>query len=432
MGRKRKSDEFRQAEYRQKKQVEILQQRCPIWFQAGWTIDPENWNYLWYARENRTVKLLLASSLHILFALLHTWNYADRTQHSSPFYALLWFKNLNLDADHQIRLKNYVQRLSKSHLTDNNAIRQQNDWWREEVYSKGEKMQYELVKKYIHTGKWTTPRGENDDKWSNWTDWKGLLASECQGVKMKKLYAHLWPIFVKASRMNEEELAIEAHASLFFKYMSISLCFKSPMYMTQESRAAPSRSEPSVNEPITISTLTDGTLTFLSIEHNTCLNAIKTANWIDDLPKELEEDLATVFDLCSKHLLTNSSMPQDLMKHAECPSSPVLWAAIANECLRTMEYRKLLPEWFQKPEHRALLSPAGATPASYFDPGNKNLEILWFVLRVYRFVQLNLREAICSPALTPYGSATNRSGKGITNKRGNMLEAILTYCYQQD
>jgi hypothetical protein len=123
-------------------------------------------------------------------------------------------------------------------------------------------------------------------------------------------------------------------------------------------------------------------------------------------------------------------MPQDLMKHPECPSSPVLWTAIASECLKTLEHRGLLPDWFHTPEHRALLSPAGETPTSYFDPGNKNLEILWFVLRVYRFVQLNLREAMCSPALTPYGSATNRSGKGITNKRGNMLEAILTYCYQ--
>ena len=220
MGRKRKSDEWRKAEYEQKKQVELLRQRCPIWFHAGCSINPKNWNYLWYAREDRAVKLLLASSLNILFALLHTWNYDERKQHSSPFYALLWFTNLNLDAAHQIRLKNYVNRLSNTQLRDADAMRQQNDWWKEEVYRKGAKLQYELVKKYVRAGKWTTPRGENDDKWNHWTDWKGLLASECHGVKMKKLYADLWPIFVKASRMSEEELAVEAHPYVFFFFVN--------------------------------------------------------------------------------------------------------------------------------------------------------------------------------------------------------------------
>ncbi len=89
-------------------------------------------------------------------------------------------------------------------------MRQQNDWWIEEVYHKGESLQCELVKKYIHTGQWSMPRNENDDKWTHWGDWKNLLASECHGVKMKRLYAHLWPIFVKACKMNEEELAVEA------------------------------------------------------------------------------------------------------------------------------------------------------------------------------------------------------------------------------
>ena len=164
-------------------------------------------------------------------------------------------------------------------------------------------------------------------------------------------------------------------------------------------------------------------------EHNHALNSLKLAEWIDHLPTELSDDLKTVFELCQRHLVTKQLSPQDLLKLDDCPTSPILWAAIASECFKTMEHRSQIPAWFSNPEHRQLLAPAGDTPQCYYDPGNQNLETIWFMLRLYRFIKWSRRDQMSSPALTPYGSSTNRSGKGITNKRGNMLEAMLSHCY---
>ena len=166
-------------------------------------------------------------------------------------------------------------------------------------------------------------------------------------------------------------------------------------------------------------------------EHHHALTAIKQADWMNSLPAEQRLDLKAVMEINRDLLQKGYLSPMDLLKRIECPTSPILWLSIAHNCLAQLKDRRLLPEYFVSPTHRALLVPAGNTPMEYIDPGNLNLEILWFALRIYTFISPDRHDDICQPRLSTYGEASNRSGKGLTNLRGNMLEAILTECYKQ-
>ena len=169
----------------------------------------------------------------------------------------------------------------------------------------------------------------------------------------------------------------------------------------------------------------------LAHEHCYALDALKRADWMNVIPLDLVGDLMMVYKLYEEQLGPGFLAPHELLKRQECPTSPVLWTSIAHKCLATLAIRKLLPSYFTNPTQRALMPPANETPNDYLDPGNLNLEILWFALRIYRFVQEDKQEPMCQPRLRPYGSAGNRSGKGLTNMRGNMLEAILGECYKR-
>jgi hypothetical protein len=198
-GKRRASQAHRTADYIQRKAVQKLSGSKPDWCSPPF-LENYEWHYLWYSTD-AMLKLMLATSLNVLFALLNTWRPDTTNPHSSPFYALLWFQNLYIDRDHHRRLKNYATRLSIETANQSEAIRTQNELYYLDILEKGKRLQYKLVTTHLHTHQWAAPTGENDHHWSHYKEWKTLIAAECFGVNQKKLCSDLWPTFVEASKM---------------------------------------------------------------------------------------------------------------------------------------------------------------------------------------------------------------------------------------
>ena len=90
-----------------------------------------------------------------------------------------------------------------------------------------------------------------------------------------------------------------------------------------------------------------------------------------------------------------------------------------------------LPAWMVMPRDRPLR--AKATGDEYDDPGNQVWEALFWTAGLEKLVNHSLDHYMLVTACpnAPYGSATNKSAKGPVNMRGNLIEALLRWLFQQ-
>ena len=115
----------------------------------------------------------------------------------------------------------------------------------------------------------------------------------------------------------------------------------------------------------------------------------------------------------------------DIVVDDQFPTSLVAWLAVCEQCMETIRWRGLWPSWFRRPKDKEIRPFANAAPDNLYDPGNPTYEILYFALRFYRHIDARYVTASVAPGLKPYGERSQRSSKGITNFRGNVIEGIM-------
>ena len=82
---------------------------------------------------------------------------------------------------------------------------------------------------------------------------------------------------------------------------------------------------------------------------------------------------------------------------------------------------------------RGIRKPAGE--CDYHDPGNVALDFSCYVLQLWKFVLPTKLSSANQFAWRPYGDTKERSGIGAMNRRGNMIEALLSnamYCMKHE
>ena len=208
MGNKNsKKRQRRQKEHQQRKKVKSLTEEPPLWAKSAFS--PNDWLSL-HRESDKNIWLLLAASLHILFALMHVWEPKTTATHSGPYYALLLWRDAELSDVQVRRLKNVM---NKTTITDAAcAQKAANDIWKAQVYEKATALQYSMVQNYIVTNEWIKPTGVNDDNWANYSQWRDVLAKECDGVARKRLYNDMWPLFVEACNLSQKDLQTKLEA----------------------------------------------------------------------------------------------------------------------------------------------------------------------------------------------------------------------------
>ena len=70
-------------------------------------------------------------------------------------------------------------------------------------------------------------------------------------------------------------------------------------------------------------------------------------------------------------------------------------------------------------------------PEFYIDPGNVNLDLTFYLLCMWDFMTPSSLPEILTLSWKDYGARGERSSEGPMNFRGNVLEALLGYCYDQ-
>ena len=167
-------------------------------------------------------------------------------------------------------------------------------------------------------------------------------------------------------------------------------------------------------------------------EFNICLKKLQHATWMDRLPVSHEADLRKVLDMFNKFCSENTCNYGNVFSDPGFSDSMLAWNMTCYQCLRTLAWRGMLPEWWRSPTDKVLKMHAGASADEYHDPGNENLETLWFAWKVWTFLDARCVDTLCSPNLKQYGSTSQKSGRGKVNYRGNMLESIYNQAMDYD
>ena len=92
--------------------------------------------------------------------------------------------------------------------------------------------------------------------------------------------------------------------------------------------------------------------------------------------------------------------------------------------------RKLfLPDSLTSPDDKALRGTAGEE--GYEDYGNMVWEAMFWSGQFYKFCGKTNQNKLLACPNAPYGEKTNKSAAGPVNMRGNILETLLCFLYQQ-
>ena len=122
---------------------------------------------------------------------------------------------------------------------------------------------------------------------------------------------------------------------------------------------------------------------------------------------------------------------QDFMLKEDFPTSMRAWCIMPWAALKVLEQRREIPRFLAAPTDRKIRDHANLAPDFYQDPGNKNLDLTFYVLSLWEFMTPMVLPEVLKLSWKEYGSRGEKSSDGPMNFRGNVLEALLGYCHEQ-
>lgn len=99
--------------------------------------------------------------------------------------------------------------------------------------------------------------------------------------------------------------------------------------------------------------------------------------------------------------------------------------------LSVLQWEKAFPTWLVHPRDKILRNIEDAEDA-YIDPGNEMWEAMFSMINMASIIlSTDHQDQINTSPTAPYGDRVNKSSKGNYNFRGNMLERLLTWLYEE-
>ena len=403
-------------------------QEGPAWMRDD-PMGPEVWHAIWFA-DSKHVWSTLAASLQILQCMIRFWDMDEKTEHSSPYYAYKWICQARATKKHIQKLK--LQPSENVATVDRQKRHREID--KQSTLLDVDEFLHKLLHDKIWSGTWSFPI-ESNTVWPHTADFQTVLRSRFeQRLRLKDLNRYAWSKFCKlAGQCPQPRGSVKT-------YLQNEIGQKDANASLTESEAErssiprePRKKIPSVanNDTSALHKIRRTIPNYMKkrvrlvAEHATVLTTLKRNEFYDFYPQSHSSDLCNILRLLNENILQKRTDYIELLLHDDCSDSMLAWTAVAYQSLATLSWRRILPSWFTRPKDGSIRTYAGSTPDDYWDPGNLNLETLWFALRIWTFVDPSFEDLLCSASLKPYGTTSQHSGKGITNFRGNMLEGIL-------
>ena len=396
------------------------------------TLPSSEWHFIWYANDY-VLWSLLSMTLQILKNIILFWEApSDMTTRgrTGPYYALKLWHTERMSPRHIAKIRSSTLTLCSKRDVVGEL---EQAAFQRMMYEKEKKarlldvetyVEEEVWQKRIRVRNWLMPTGIQDGNWKHWKEFQYMITKEFHGwashselirVGWKRLCelcesSHAFPSSVRGSISNERLGEVSSRL---------------PIELSSFASSSSSFSAPCISDPIRRQIR-------LSCQHYAehvgVVKNMRSIHWLGEVPASHMNDVHCIKRLFfDKYYANRAQTTCDIVVDDEFPTSVVAWLAVCEQCMDTIRYRKLWPKEFRQPYDHRIRPFANAAPYTFYDPGNPVLEILWFALRFYRHVDDYFVETMLAPGLTPYGQGSQKSSKGITNFRGNIIEGIISH-----
>ena len=167
-------------------------------------------------------------------------------------------------------------------------------------------------------------------------------------------------------------------------------------------------------------------------EIKAAMTVLENADWLMKAPHDHKEDFDALIEM-SKTFRLLKDIHELRQTAGSWPTSLRAYAILPVLALQKVEANGKMPMFIHNLSDRGIRKPAGE--CDYHDPGNVALDFSYYVLQLWKFVLPTKLSSANQYAWRPYGDPRERSGIGAMNRRGNMIEAILSnamYCMKQE
>ena len=161
-------------------------------------------------------------------------------------------------------------------------------------------------------------------------------------------------------------------------------------------------------------------------EINEAMKLLEKAKWLMKAPHDHKNDFDALIEMSRKFQSSNNLKDiHELRQTASSwPTSLRAYAILPFLALQKLESNGKMPMIIHNLSDRGIRKQAGE--CDYHDPGNVALDFSYFVLQLWNFVLPTKHSSANQVAWRPYGDTKERSGIGAMNRRGNMIEALLS------
>ena len=419
--------------------------------------------------------------LSVLFSVIHSWK-PDRSfrnycpMNTSPARALCFLNTLRLTEKERKGMEKALQQdvaygaltainqseESKKNLPaepeDSAAKKEKNNLNRrplEEIvpimHGTFKKMLFKFV-----TQQWSAVL--RDENWNGWEEFKEYFGSmhfhgHCWGWKKRDIQYEAWDELkawvvsdpccedLRAKTYSPEELD-EAQARLI-AYVRKGEA-EEPQTQSSSWKSAPISTEPpgsASNEAAREETPPDAETTVINQamadinlwkeeqkvnEINEAMKLLENAKWLMKAPHDHKNDFDALIEMSRKFQSSNNLKDiHELRQTASSwPTSLRAYAILPFLALQKLESDGKMPMIIHNLSDRGIRKQAGE--CDYHDPGNVAVDFSYFVLQLWNFVLPTKHSSANQVAWRPYGDTKERSGIGAMNRRGNMIEALLS------
>ena len=170
-------------------------------------------------------------------------------------------------------------------------------------------------------------------------------------------------------------------------------------------------------------------------EINEAMMLLEKADWLMKAPHDHKDDFDALIEMSLKFRSSNNlkDVHELRQKTFSWPTSLRAYAILPVLALQKLENNGKMPMYIHNLSDHGIRKHAGE--CDYHDPGNVALDFSYYVLQLWKFVLPTKFFSANQIAWRHYGDPKERSGTGAMNRRGNMIEALLSnamYCMQQE
>ena len=170
-------------------------------------------------------------------------------------------------------------------------------------------------------------------------------------------------------------------------------------------------------------------------EASNATTVLQKMSWLHSCPDTPEHWVCfkAIMNFC-RDFIRNPQMHaiQDFMLKEDFPSSMRAWCIMPWAALRILKKRGRYPTFLAAPTDTdiKIKHHADLAPDFYQDPGNNNLDLTFYLLSLWEFMNPEVLPDILKISWKDYGPRGEKSSERPMSFRGNVLEALLGYCHE--